>query len=66
MLNGTHLQQNKVSVTSGANVVVHVVPVVVLKLLGGEGHPRNLVGQVIRGMKPVAVVYVKRMIRVPN
>jgi hypothetical protein len=64
--NGTHLEQNKVSVTSGANVVVHVVPVVVLKLFGGEGHPWNFVRQMIRGVKSVAVMYVKRMIWVPN
>lgn len=46
--------------------MVHVIPVVVLQLFGGEGDPGDLVSVVVRGVEAIAVVDVEWGVRMPR
>lgn len=58
----TNLNKKEVRVTPSTYIVVHVVPVVVLEFLGGEGDPGHLVRVVVGGVETVAVVDVERWV----
>lgn len=55
--------KSEISVASRTNILVHVIPVEVLKLLCREIDPRNLVGVMVRRVKPIAVIDVYWWIR---
>ena len=61
----TDLGKNEIGVSSGADVVVQVIPLEVLELFGGEGDPRSFVLFMIRGLESVVVVEVEWRVWVP-
>jgi len=59
-----YLHQWVIHIATRADVQIHVVPVKVLQLLGGEIHAGDFVGLVLWGMEAVPVVHVYRGVRV--
>lgn len=58
--------KHEVSVSTGANILVHYIPVKVLQLLRGEVHAGNLIRFMIWGVEAIAVIEIDWCVRMPR
>lgn len=61
-----HLNKSKVRIAPGADIMVHVVPVVRLQFFRCEGNPGHFVCIVIRRVETVAIVNIERRVWMPE
>lgn len=66
LLTSSYIYKRKIRISSRANVMIEVVPIVVFQLFSCKGYPGDFVRVMIRRVKAVTIMNIERWIWMPK